>query len=156
LLIVRRASQSFSYFLISTWANTVKHLQTQVTLLCKKTVCRHDTQRNDFQHNDCIQQSDTQHNRHAQCHYAECRILFIVMLKCHFLSIIMLSVAGRQYDYFTCSPYSNICEHGLDPAFSWSIVLHIDISSSYVRKRLAGYKRTSLLQDGVNCGSKMF
>jgi hypothetical protein len=150
LLIVRRASQSFSYFLISTWASTVKHLQTQVTLLCKKPVCRHDTRHND------IQQSDTQHNRRAQCHYAECRILFIVMLKCHFLSIIMLSVAGRQYDYFTCSPYSNICDHSLHPAFSWSIVLHIDISSSYVRKRLAGYKRTSLLQDGENCGSKMF
>ncbi len=73
----------------------------------------HDTQHNDIQHNDTmtlsikglnvkLSMNDTQHNnamRYPDCSYAECHILFFCCAECHYaecryLNVIMLSVAG--------------------------------------------------------------
>ncbi len=36
--------------------------------------------------------SDTQHSNYAQCHCADCRILFIIKLNVIMLSVVMLNV----------------------------------------------------------------
>jgi hypothetical protein len=60
----------------------------------------HNTQHNDIQHND-IQHKELIHDTQHKClsittlyHYAECRVLFIVMLNVVMLNVIMLSVMG--------------------------------------------------------------
>jgi hypothetical protein len=61
---------------------------------------RHDTQHYDTQHND-IQHNDTQHkglvcdtHHNSALHYAECRILFIVILGVIMLNATVLSVVA--------------------------------------------------------------
>jgi hypothetical protein len=54
---------------------------------------RNHTQHNDTQHKELI--SDTQHKRHnlgLLCHYAECHVLFFIMLNVTLLSVDMLKI----------------------------------------------------------------
>ncbi len=77
----------FWYFISGTFSHNTQHK---------------DDSDNDIQHTDTHQQGlvcDTQHKRnstipdcHAECHFAECSILFFVMLNVIMISVIMLSV----------------------------------------------------------------
>jgi hypothetical protein len=56
---------------------------------------RHDSQHNDIQHNDTQHKgliSDIQHNNDLPLCYAECGILFMIMLKVIMLRVVMLNV----------------------------------------------------------------